>query len=340
MKPEHKYKTAVLLLNVGTPLEPEPRAVNKYLREFLGDRRVIDIPWVFRKILVNLLIVPLRSSKSTALYRKLWTGSGSPLLVHGMSLRKKLRDKLGDEYTVELAMNYGKPSLEEQLKKVLENNVNKIVAFPLFPQYASATTGSLMEKLFKSLSGLNSIPSVKAVTQYFDHPSYIEAMTRQISKYDYTGYDHVVFSFHGLPLRQVYRSHGGKSCESYKCREKTDDRNYYCYNASSYELSRILSGKLNIPPNNYTVSFQSRMGKKWLSPFTDEVIVNLAGEGKKRLLLISPSFTSDCLETIVEAGDEYKKLFLENGGSELKLVESLNDNDDWVEAISQIVSEC
>jgi ferrochelatase len=332
-----KSKTAVLLLNVGTPDSPKTPDVRKYLFEFLNDKRVIDIPWLLRKILVNLIIVPFRAPKSAKLYQKLWSGKGSPLLYHGLSVQEKLQQKLGDDYIVKLAMNYQQPNISKVVKDVLQQNVNRIIAFPLFPQYASSTTGSAIEKLFKILASEYKIPAVSTILQYYDHPLYLNAVKERVLESNYQNYDHILISFHGLPLSQVNKSHHKKSCETYNCTKEVNAENQYCYHASCYATSRLIAEKLNLDSSRYTICFQSRIAKEWLSPFTDEVIIDLAKAGKKRLLVICPSFTADCLETTVEIGHEYTDLFLRNGGTELKLVESLNDSESWIKAIEEMV---
>ena len=334
-----KPATAVLLLNVGTPEGPERSKVRKFLAEFLNDRRVIDIPWLLRKFLVNLIIVPLRATRSAKLYKRLWTVKGSPLLYYGISLKEKLQQKLGDEYVVEFATSYQQPAIKEIVNKVLEQNISSIIAFPLFPQYASSTTGSAVEKLLEIISAQTNIPAINTILKYYDHPLYLEAMAARISNYDYAGYDHILMSFHGLPLSQVNNSHNGRACEHYNCTKEVTEQNAYCYNAACYATSRLLAEKLSIDRSRFTVCFQSRIAKKWLSPFTDDIIIKLAGEGKQKLLVICPSFTADCLETLIEVGQNYRDLFLRHGGEKLTLVESLNDSEFWVTAISGIISE-
>ena len=326
-------------MNVGTPLSPEKSMVRKYLSEFLNDKRVIDIPWVLRKILVNLIIVPFRASKSSKLYQKLWTEKGSPLRYHGNYVKEQLQNRLGNDYVVELAMNYQSPSIPEMVKKVMALNVNKIIIFPFFPQYASSTTGSAIEKILKLLARENNIPAITSTLQYYDHPVYLEAMAAKVREHDYAGYDHILISFHGLPIPQVNKSHHRKDCSEYNCVREVTEENQYCYHASCYATARLLSHKLHLDQSRFTVCFQSRIAKNWLSPFTDDVIKDLASQGKKKLLVICPSFTADCLETTVEIGIDYKELFLKNGGEELTLVESLNDSELWINAIEEMVRE-
>lgn len=326
-------------MNIGTPDGPETFKVRKYLFEFLNDKRVIDIPRPFRKMLVNFIIVPFRAPKSAKLYQRLWTEKGSPLLFYGVSLKEKLQQKLGDGYLVEFATNYHQPNINEITDKVLKQNVNRIIAFPLFPQYASSTTGSAIEKLLKLLAHEYKIPAITTIMQYYDHPSYLEAMAARIFENDYLSYDHILMSFHGLPVSHVNKSHHGKACEHYNCTKEVSEQNQYCYHASCYATSRLLAGKLNFNETRYTVCFQSRIAKNWLPPFTDEVITTLAKEGKKRLLVICPSFTADNLETTIEIGHKYKDLFLQNGGTKLTVVESLNDSECWVDAIWEMISD-
>ena len=334
-----RQKRAILLLNVGTPANPEISGVRKFLSEFLNDKRVIGIPWFLRKILVSCIIVPFRAPQSSKLYKKLWTGKGSPLLFHGLSLKEKLAHRAGGEFIVEFASNYQQPNIKDITESILKDGVGQIIAFPLYPQYSSSTTGSAFEKLFKILARQNNIPAIKTVHQYYDHPLYLEAMAERISRYEYLDYDHILMSFHGLPLRQVRSSHHGKACEHFNCINEVSERNANCYHAACHATSRLLADKLGIDKRSYSVSFQSRIARKWLSPFTDEVIISLAMEGRKRVLVVCPSFTSDCLETTIEVGQVYRDLFLENGGLDLTLVESLNESESWVDAILGIIND-
>ncbi len=330
-------KTAVLLLNVGTPDKPEVSAVRKYLLQFLNDPRVITLPWLARKILVNFIIVPFRVRRSTERYRKLWTGKGSPLLVHGRSLQQKLQALLGKDFQVELAMNYGQPGLAEVLKKAKDQKAERIIAFPLFPQYATSTTGSVLEKIMR-LSGANfKIPALTTITQYYDHPLFLEAWTSKIEEHNYREFDYILFSYHGLPLSQVLASHPGKTCDECRCTTEVNVENRYCYHAACYATTRLLAARLQMESSRYTVCFQSRISKNWLGPFTDKTIVELAKLGKKRILVVCPSFTADCLETTVEVGMEFQELFRQHGGESLVPVESLNDSDAWVKAIGEMI---
>ena len=334
-----KGKTAILILNLGTPDNPSVPAVRKYLFEFLNDARVIDIPWLLRKILVNLIIVPFRAPKSAKLYKILWTEKGSPLLYNGLSLKEKLQQRLGDDFLVEFAMNYQSPNVKGVLKRILVQNVDRIVLFPIFPQYASSSTGSIVEKVLTLLKPEYKIPGIVIIPQFYHNKKYIESVAAQVRMYDFLNYDHILFSYHGLPLRQVYKSHNGIACSEYHCTTEVNEHNLYCYHAGCYATTRLLAENLQLPEGKYSVSFQSRLDNNWLTPFSDKVIEALPKEGKKRVLVICPSFTADCLETIVEIGYDYKKIFTKAGGDELQLVESLNDTEPWVEAMVEIINE-
>ena len=331
-------KKAVLLINIGTPDKPEKKQVRKYLSEFLNDGRVIDIPWLARKILVNLIIIPFRTSKSTKLYKTLWTEKGSPLLVYSKQLEEKLNKRSGDEYDYYTAMRYGNPSLNDVLDHIKDKNYDEIILVPMFPQYASSTTGSLLEFAFKKTSDWYVIPAIRSINQFYDHPAFINSFVEQINREDPESYDHIIFSYHGLPNSQVEKTHPGISSVNCSCENAMPAHGKYCYKATCYETTRKLADALNLNPGNYTVSFQSRLSKKWLTPFTDEVVTGLAKQGKKKILIAAPAFVTDCLETIVELDVEYKELFLENGGDKLTMVKSLNDEDHWVKSLAAIIN--
>jgi ferrochelatase len=331
-------KTCVLLINLGTPDSPAVKDVRKYLSEFLNDPRVIDINPVARFFLVNFIIVPFRAPKSAKIYKELWTKDGSPILVFGESVKKKLQSALGNDFDVELAMRYQNPSLEDVCAKMEKKSYEKIIIFPLFPQYASASTGSAVEKAVKLISKWWVIPEIKIISQFYYDEDYLNCVIEQSKKYNLNNYDHILFSYHGLPVRQVEKVHlDGKSCSYHKCKEEINEDNLYCYRAACYATTRLLTQRLNLPKERYTVCFQSRLDKDWLEPFSDKVIEEWAKKGAKRLLVFSPAFVADCLETTVEIGIEYQKLFVENGGEKVQLVESLNDHPMWIEALKKIV---
>lgn len=331
-------KTGVLLINLGTPDSPSVSDVRKYLFQFLNDPRVIDIPWLARTLLVNLIIVPFRAPKSAKIYKKLWTEKGSPLLIYGNELKEKVQTELGDGYTVEIAMRYQKPSIESILEKMRKENYKKIVVIPLYPQYASSSTGSTLELVLKEISKWYVIPELKVVSQFFDNEGYINAFVERGKQYNPEEYEHIIFSFHGLPVRQVDKVYEDrKLCSAHNCENEITDENYYCYKASSFATAKAIAERLNIPKEKYTVSFQSRLDEKWLEPFSDKIVEQKAKEGIKKLLVFSPAFVADCLETTIEIGHEYSEIFKSNGGEKLQLVESLNADPIWVKTVAEMV---
>ena len=333
-----KPQTGVLLIQLGTPDNATVHDVRKYLSEFLNDPRVIDIPYLLRKFLVNIIIVPFRAPKSTKIYRQMWTEKGSPLLIYSDSVKQKLQEELGENFKVELAMRYQNPSMDSVLEKMKIDNYKKIIIIPLFPQYASASTGSAIDKALKIIRKWWVIPELSIISQFYDDEKYLNALTEIGKKYNINEYDHILFSYHGLPERQVDKVYNdGKPCTDHNCENEITGENKFCYKAACYATTRLLSEKLNIPAEKYTVCFQSRLDEKWLKPFTDKTIIELARKGAKKILVFSPAFVADCLETIVEIGIEYQQLFKEHGGEKVQLVESLNEHPVWIEALKNMV---
>ena len=331
-------KTGVLLINLGTPDNPSVGNVRSYLSQFLNDPRVIDIPWLSRKILVNGIIVPFRAPKSAKIYKKLWTDKGSPLLYYSERAKDLLQEQLGSGYEVHLAMRYKNPSIPSVLETMRKANYQKIVVLTMFPQYASASTGSALEEVMRMVSKWWVIPEIKFLSQYYDHPLYIKAFVERGRQYDLGKYDHVLFSYHGLPERQVDKVYGdGKLCSDHNCEEQITEENKYCYKAVSYETTRLIAAQLGIPKEKYTVCFQSRLDEKWLKPFSDKVVEECAKKGMKNILVFSPAFTADCLETIIEIGEEYQEIFHNHGGEKVQLVESLNDHPTWIQCLKELV---
>lgn len=327
----------ILLVNVGTPDKPDAMHVRKFLLQFLNDSRVIDLPWIVRKILVNLIIVPFRVKKSTRFYKELWTDKGSPLLYFMESLVLKLQIKLKTEYTVMGAMSYGHPSLKQALQKLKEGSFDEITVLPLYPQYASSTGGSVQDGIMSEMRKWEIIPEIRFISQFYSQPSFINVFANKIKSYHPEKFDLVLFSYHGLPLRQVQKSHPKIGIENCSCDIQLPEHGKYCYKATCYETTRLLAKKLNLSTENYSTSFQSRLSNNWLTPFTDKTLVLAAKNGYKRILVVAPSFVTDCLETVVEIDKTFKNLFMQAGGEELVLVESLNDNEEWVDAIIEIL---
>lgn len=332
-------KIGVLLIQLGTPDSPSVKDVRRYLFEFLNDERVIDIPAILRKILVNLIIVPFRAPKSAKIYQELWTPEGSPLLLISENVKNKLQKILPDNYTVELAMRYKNPSMDDVLERMRKANYDKIIVFPLFPQYASATNGSAVAKAMDIIRKWWVIPEISMVGQFFDEEGYINGFVENAKKYNLDEYDHILFSYHGLPERQVDKVYEDGPCKDHDCDVRLTQENKLCYKATCFATTRAIVEKLGIPEEKYTVCFQSRLDKKWLEPFSDKVVIEQAKKGAKKLLVFSPAFVADCLETIIEIGLEYQEIFVEHGGEKVQLVESLNENDLWIETIKKMVVE-
>ena len=335
-----KYRKALLIINLGTPDDPSYFSVFKFLKEFLSDPRVIDIPRMFRILLVNLIICPLRSFSSSKVYSQMWKANNneSPIKTNTEKLIQKLQSKL-PEYDVYSAMRYQNPSIKDTLSEILLTNPDEIIIFPSFPQYASSTTGSVYEEVFNILSKEWVIPKIKFINQFFNNDLFIDAWIEKISDFDISNYEKIIFSYHGLPDTQVDKVYNEGKCIDQNCDKEFNDINKFCYKASCYETTRLISSKLNLNEDQYVTAFQSRLTKKWLTPFTDEVIEDYAKNNIKNILVIAPAFTTDNLETLIEIGDEYVELFNENGGDKLDFVSSLNDSDKWVDAIIDIMEK-
>ncbi len=337
--------TGILLINLGTPDSPETGDVRKYLREFLSDGRVIDIPWIRRKMLVNCIIAPFRAPESARQYKMVWTPEGSPLLAAGIRLKDKLQQKLGAEFIVELAMRYRQPAVGDMLER-MSGKVSRIIVVPLYPQFASSTTGSTFDKVMAELGKKEVVPDVKFTGPFFNHPEFIKAFAAIAQRKNrLQDYDHYLFSYHGLPERHILKASDerGMNCtpaanSGKDCCSVLNEKNFFCYRASCYHTTRLIAGALNLSEGSYSVSFQSRLGRTpWIKPYTDEVIAEKAKAGVKKMLCFSPAFVADCLETLYEIKVLYNDLFREHGGEELHLAPSLNDEDEWVEALTKIV---
>ena len=330
-------KKALLLVNLGTPDKPTYLSVFKYLRQFLMDGRVININPFLRFILVNFIICPTRSFSSTKVYKEVWDkNTGSPLLHNTTKLAEKLVNKVQD-YDVYFAMRYQNPSIESVINNILETNPDEITVLPLFPHYAAATTGSVYQEISRVISKKWVVPNIRFINQFYDNEKFINAWVDKASKFDLNTYDKVIFSYHGIPNSHVDNVYPDSLCSDHNCESEVTNENKFCYKATTYETTKILANRLNLSPDKYQVTFQSRLTNKWLTPFTDEVLESLPGNGNKNVLVFSPAFTADCLETIIEIGDEYKELFFEAGGEKLDYVESLNYSDLWADAIIDII---
>jgi ferrochelatase len=330
----------LLLINLGSPEAPTTPAVRRYLREFLSDPRVIDVNAVGRAALLYGFILPFRPAKSAAAYRKVWTEAGSPLLVHSRALTDEVRRRLGEGWHVELAMRYGEPSIAGALERLRAAAVDRIVVFPLYPQYAASSTGSSLEEVFRVSSGRWVVPSLSVVPPFYDDAGFVDAfvqVARPVLAED--RYDHVLFSFHGLPQRQVKKTDdSGRTClASADCCDVLGDANRNCYRAQCFATARALASGLALDGGAWSVSFQSRLGRTpWIMPYTDLVLPELAAAGKKKVAVLCPAFVADCLETLEEIGIRAREQFVGLGGDRLTLVPSLNATPRWADAVCDL----
>ena len=339
----HMKKTGVLLLQLGTPDSPKTSDVRRYLTEFLNDPRVIDIPWILRKILVNGVIVPFRAPKSAKIYKELWElGDGiSPLKTHTLKVQEILQNAFQNEHvTVEMAMRYQNPSMDSVLERMHQANYDEIIILPLFPQYASASTGSAVEKAMDIIRKWWVIPELKIISQFWDNEGYIDSIVENTKQFNLKEYDHVLFSYHGLPERQVDKVYEGTDlCADEPCETELNDRNKFCYKATAFATTRLIAQKIGLTDDQYTVCFQSRLDKKWLTPFSDKVVEEWGKKGAKKLLVFSPAFVADCLETLIEIGEEYQEIFEEHGGEKVQLVPSSNSHPLFVNGLEKLIRQ-
>jgi ferrochelatase len=332
-------KKGVLLINLGTPDSPSRGAVYRYLKEFLLDRRVIDYNWFARNLLVRGIIAPFRSGSSAKLYKRLWTPEGSPLKVYGERVAEGVKEHLGDEYVVELAMRYQSPSIKSAIDRLMEQQVGEIIVFPMFPQYASATTGSVHDEVMRILRKQENIPNVRMINSYYDYEPMIDIFADNARQFDLDGYDHIIFSYHGLPQRQLRKADDCNHCTKVdNCCGNISIVNQFCYSAQCNATTRAIVAKLGLKEGSYTTAFQSRLGpEEWAKPYTSKIIEEQAEHGAKRLLVFSPAFVADCLETIIEISFEYQEEFEEMGGEKVDLVPSLNDDPRWIKVVADLV---
>ena len=321
-------KTAVLLLNLGTPSAPTSKAVRAYLKEFLSDPRVVEIPRFIWWFILNVIILPIRSNTSAKKYASIWLPQlGSPLMHYSRLQAKELGDKFtneGQTVLVDLAMRYGKPSTQEVLESLKEQGMERLLLLPLYPQYSATTTASSFDEVFRVLGTWRNQPELRLVKHYHDNPAYIAALCDQVlSAWDKDGNpdfakgDRFVMSFHGLPKRNLMQG------DPYHC--------------ECLKTGRLLGEALGLEPGQYIVTFQSRFGKaEWLKPYTAPTIEKLAKEGCSRVDIFCPGFPADCLETLEEIGMEAKEIFLEHGGNDYRYIPCLNSNPKWIDALRDI----
>jgi ferrochelatase len=332
----------VLVVNLGTPDAPTTAAVRRYLREFLSDPRVIDIPAIARKLLLELVILPTRPAQSAALYRKVWTNDGSPLLANSRAFARALSRRLGDGFVVALGMRYGRPSLASAIEELLAAGADRIVIFPQYPHATSSSTGSSLEACFDILGSRWDVPSVAVVPAFHDDAGWFGALeTVTAPALAAFAPEHVLFSFHGLPERHVRKSdtRGAGCLATSSCCDVVTRANAGCYRAQCFHTARRMAADLSLAPGTWSVGFQSRLGRTpWIQPWSDVIVAELAASGVKRLAVACPGFVADCLETLEEVGIRALADFRSKGGEELLLVPCLNEHPAWVEAAAAMVT--
>lgn len=331
---------AVLLVNLGSPDSPSVQDVRTYLGEFLMDGCVLDAPYPIRWSIVHFSILPNRPAQSAEAYEKIWTAKGSPLVAESRMVREQLEARLG--MTVELAMRYRNPSIENAVIKLSDAGVEELLLIPLFPHYAMSSFETAVERVKKVLGELAPHIALTVVPPYYDHPAYIRALVGSASDYLKEDYDHLLFSFHGIPERHLRKADptGGHRVIAKECCDKSSPALATCYRAQCFRTAEEFVQVAAIPEHKHSVAFQSRLGREpWLKPYTDFVLEDLAKSGVKKLAVICPSFVSDCLETLEEIGLRGRETFLQAGGGELTLIPCLNQHPLWLDALETMVGD-
>jgi ferrochelatase len=334
--------TGVLLINLGTPDAPRPDAVGRYLRQFLMDPFVINAPAPLRWLLVNVAIVPRRKYQSAEAYQKVQLPEGSPLLVYTRALAQEVARRLnssGENYSVEFGMRYGNPSIKSALENLKSRGVSRIIVLPLYPQYAESSFETAVVEAKRRARELGYEDLLTFLPPFYNDAGFIGSSADRIqANIDPEKTDHLVFSFHGLPVRHLTKFHNDNRSPSAECCTEVTAANQKCYRAQCFETARAIAARLQLHPDDYTVSFQSRLGRaKWIAPNTVNVFEDLARRGIKRIAVACPSFVSDCLETLEEIGMRGRETFLQAGGESLQLIPSLNADAAWVEAAAKMV---
>ncbi len=334
--------TGVLLVNLGTPDSPRTGAVRRYLREFLGDPRVLTLPGPLRWLLLNLFILPTRPRKAAAAYQKIWLPEGSPLLIHTQTLTREVSRILGDGFRVEAAMRYGEPSIRSGLARLDAAGVGRLIVLPLFPQYASAVTASVTAEVFRCLDRMGDTLPLEILGAFHDEPEFAESWSKVAGPgLEAFRADHVLFSFHGLPEDQIRASDpsGGGCLGSPDCCARPGPRLTRCYRAQCYATAEALRHAFGLDEKETSIAFQSRMGPRpWIQPFTDQVLPGLFENGARRLAVFCPSFVADCLETLEEVGIRLRDQWLSLGGEALWLAPCPNGDVRFAEAVASWIS--
>ncbi len=331
----------LLLVDIGSPDEPTPAALRRYLREFLSDQLSIDLSPVARWVLLNFVILPFRPKRSAAAYRKVWTERGAPLLVKSFEMVSEVARALEGEFFVQLAMRYGNPSIRSGLLALKEKGVDELVLFPLHPQYSLAMTASVVKRVEEVAAEVWPGLPLKVVPPFHGHPAFLDAYAEVARATLERRPDHWLFSFHGVPIRHVQLTDAtGAHCMARPdCCDAAVEANARCYRAHSFAIARALATRLGLADGKWSVAFQSRLTSGWVPPFTDEVLVELPRRGVKRVAVVCPTFCTDNLETLEEIAIRGKESFVAAGGEELYAVSCLNAHPMWIRGIAQLSRE-
>jgi ferrochelatase len=329
----------VLLVNLGSPDSPSVPDVRRYLREFLMDGRVLDVNWVVRFCIVHFAILPSRPKESAEAYRKIWTSAGSPLVVISRAVQAKLQQWVS--VPIELAMRYQNPSIPSAVGSLAAKGVDELLLIPLFPHYAMSSFETAVERVREVIAQVSPRMRLQVEQPYYNQPDYIRALVGSARSALDQGYDHLLFSFHGLPERQLRKSDPtGKHClATPTCCETPSPAHATCYRAQCSQTVTAFVREASVPAGKYSISFQSRLGKDpWLKPYTDHELPRLVERGVKNLLVMCPAFVSDCLETLEEIGIRGRDTFLSAGGKQFTLIPCLNDHALWLRALESMVT--
>jgi len=334
-------KRGIILMNLGSPDSPEVNDVKRYLRQFLMDGRVIDVPYLIRLFLVKGIIVPSRAANSAAAYKTIWTKEGSPLVEFTKQLQQAVQKNFDEP--VEIAMRYGNPSPQDAYKKLLEKipDLEEVVLMPLYPHYAMSSYETAVEYM-KEVHEKNKYGfKLTTVKPYYNDADYINALAENMKPYLQQDYDKILFSYHGIPERHIRKSDITHShcLSSANCCEIDSPAHNYCYRHQIRVTTKLVMQQLNIPESKYEISFQSRLDNKWLKPFTDIRLEELPKEGIKKLLILCPAFVSDCLETLEEIAERGKESFMNVGGESYTMIPCLNVHPLWVGAVTKLIKE-
>lgn len=330
----------VLLVNLGSPDSPAVADVRRYLREFLMDGRVLDMNWFGRFLLVNGVILVRRPRQSAHAYQSIWTREGSPLVVTSKNVLGKLRKQVN--VPVDLAMRYQKPSIPEAVGNLARKGVNELLLVPLFPHYAMSSFETAVERVKEVVARFAPTTQISVQAPYYDRLDYITALVASASEFLAKGYDHLLFSFHGIPERHLRKSDPtGRYCLSAPdCCESPSSVHDTCYRAQCFKTVAAFVRQASVPKGKYSVAFQSRLGRDpWLKPYTDYELARFGGQGIRRLLVICPAFVSDCLETLEEIGIRGRETFQNAGGRDFALIPCLNEHPAWISALAGMVRE-